>query len=181
MEPFKNFNTFIANFIPGFILFFILVIFSSLIFNTDLLKINYFQNTFFIIIGSAIMGIFVDDIRHFLIEEKLEKRWSKKTGKNIDEDFVVCAPKIGVDIYKLVRDEFYYYYEFDFNMGLVFLFGSIILPFPLLLFYHFGCFLIVLSFIVPVVLGFAFCYFGKEGYYYFLNALVEIKNGSIKK
>jgi hypothetical protein len=179
MDPFKDFGHFIAYFIPGVISFVLLLLALSIISGSDLLSGNIFTTYIFItLICSSILGLFIDEFRHTFLEEHLEKRWADKSENNVDlnklGDPVSHAPKLGVDVYKLIRDEYFYFYEFDINVAIVFLISSLVAPFYLFYFHLIkACFAVLAIGAVLLIISILFCYFGVESYDYYETALLE--------
>ncbi len=83
------------------------------------------------------MGLLLDDFRHIWIDDQFERKWAIKNSVDLEkmEDFVSYVPKIGIDLYKLIRDEFYYFYEFDINISICLLIGAVTFPFYLINFH----------------------------------------------
>jgi hypothetical protein len=174
MNPFADFNHFIAYFVPGIGLLSVVLAFMSLVEGQNFLlgEISFLV----ILVGSTVAGLFLDEARHVWLEPWLEKDWARRREVDLEEldDFLAYAPKIGIDLYKLLRDEFFYYYEFDINMSFVLILASAILPI-----YLDRCHIItnhILSIVAAaVLLGMAVCFwvFGRNAYDYFLDAFVS--------
>ena len=175
MNPFKEFNHFIAYFVPGVVLFVISLSLISIIGGTNILVIFISSSSYIFVtlIVGTILGLLLDEFRHVCLEERFEKWWAKKNDIDTEkmDDFVNCAPKIGLDLYKLIRDEYFYFYEFDINISISLLLGAFALPFYLTHFCVLPQYAICLSCTLLMIMSIAFWYFGKNAYEYFLDVL----------
>lgn len=174
MNPFEDFNHFIAYFVPGIGLFLVALASVSLFEGSNSLLRD--PNFLVILVGSTIAGLFLDEARHVWLEEWLERRWAQKNGIDLTalEDFLAYVPTLGVDLYKLIRDEHYYYYEFDINMSLVLIPGSIVAAMYLSQFQILTNWAPT-TFVGVTLLAMAPCFwkFGIDAYEYFLNTFVD--------
>jgi hypothetical protein len=174
VNPFEDFKHFIAYFVPGVALFFAVLGSVSLIEGNNSLVQG--ANFLVILVGSTIAGLFLDEARHTWLEPWLEGNWAHRRRFDLTklDDFLAYVPKIGTDLYELIRDEHYYYYEFDINMSLVLIPGSAVAVMYLTRFQILknSTLAIVLW---AVLLGLARCFwiFGKNAYDYFLDTFVN--------
>jgi hypothetical protein len=173
MDPIKNFNHFIAYFIPGIILLLVVLMLVSLGAHQDLLAKDFtFKYVFLVAVGSVILGLFVDDARHNTIENWLEKAWASRNGYDLNEiiEYSAYIPILGKDTYNAIMDEVFYFYEFDYNVGVALLCAAVVLPLYLHRFYHVTSHLYVIGLVFGAV---AFFYFGKKSFDYFLDSLIS--------
>lgn len=180
MDPFKNFNHFISFFLPGVILFIMMLMLLSLLIGDNLLNKEYFSGLIAItLIGASILGLGVDEIRHVLLEERFfVTPWHNehKISENLP-DFVCYVPgKISLDLYKTITEEYFYYYEFDANISIVSIIGSIVVPLfanKFFSWYFANITWLLIIFIVLLGLGLMFWSFAKHGFCYFCDTIVE--------
>jgi hypothetical protein len=146
------------------------------------------QNASFlvILIGSTVAGLFLDEARHTWLEPKFEEKWATEKGFDLSklDDFVAYVPKMGIDLYKLIRDEYYYYYEFDINMTMALVPAIFVAPMYLQRFSILTGFAEII--VEAMLLGMALCFFvfGRGGYEYFLDTFastMEKKEPGFKK
>jgi hypothetical protein len=137
VNPFREFTHFIGLFVPGTLLYGVLLSVASLLAHKDL-----FQNAalfggaglFIMAIVGTALGVILDEARHSSIEDWLTDLWTKRGGYDPDklkQDFVGYIPPMTPELYTLIRDEGYYFYEFDVNMGFVLAAAAFALPFYL--------------------------------------------------
>jgi len=177
MNPFKEFNHFIAYFVPGVVLFVVLLMVSSLLLGTNVLISNNLFSTgiFITLICGTILGLFIDDVRHSFIEPKLEKSILKelKYDQNKIEDLISYIPEgLNIEVYKLIRDEYFYFYEFDVNISMALLILSIVIPFYIVYIYFLPCLFGLVLFLILFFVARLFYKMGKEGYSYFWETFI---------
>jgi hypothetical protein len=185
VNPFREFTHFIGLFVPGTLLYGVLLSLASLLVHKDL-----FQNAalfggagLFItaIVGTA-LGVILDEARHSSIEDWLTDLWTKRGGYDPDklkQDFVGYIPPLTTELYVLIRDEGYYFYEFDVNMGFVLAAAAFALPFYLQQFHpgpeQLGAISLRALMTFPLFLVSAICvglWFGSSAYKYSVRSFV---------
>jgi hypothetical protein len=180
MDPFGDFDHFIAYFIPGFVLTILIIFVVSVLGSIDPVALfltgSGIPNELFgAVIVSVILGLLVDGFRHSVEERWFEIPWSRKNPEiqwdEVEEDLPAYIPTISVDHYRLLRDENFYYYEFYINLALVLWLGAILVPVALLhadwVEYAYASIVVVA---VLGILGRVCWNFGKEAYEWFLTS-----------
>ena len=175
MNPFKEFEHFIAYFVPGAILFATVLSCLSLFFQIDLLLLT--KGTISVtIIGSTVMGLFLDDARHEWVDDKIFDAWATKSGydsKKKMKDFECYMPKIGVDVYTTIRNEYWYYYEFDLNVAAALSLATIGIPFYVHRFHPVMVYPLVIVSVLVLPIATLFIKFGKNGAHIFYQNCVD--------
>ncbi len=187
MDPLSKFNHFIAYFVPGAVLLVAVLMFLSSIYGknflSSMLMVDGFVRVSILIIAVTILGVFVDELRHTKIEAYLEQEWAKKKSYDLNkiDDYIAYAPKIGIEVYKTIVDEYYYFYEFDINTAICMIVLACASPIYFSTFQYVG---IDSANSIGILVGVVAClfgYFGVDCYRYFLDTIIstmeKVENG----
>ena len=188
MNPFTNFNHFIAFFVPGIFLTGTVLAFVSMVTGKNALPfvmaLRPEASLTYVIVLAASLGLFLDELRHKWIEIPIEDRWAARKGyegwPDLADDFIVYVSspgsKVSLQAYLTMVDEFYHFYEFDINMGLALIPTALTVSFYLGKFYlPWNPYFPVLLVLPVALLGMAllFWIFGVDAYEYFLATFVD--------
>jgi hypothetical protein len=191
MNPFSNFNHFIAFFLPGVVLVASVLAGASLAIDKDLIALLLGLPTqtllLIIILAGALFGLLLDEVRHVCIEGRIEEAWARnhvpryKLDSMPLTDFICYVStersSVTLNAYLAMVDQFFHFYEFDINMALVLgLFSCWAVPWYLSQFIlswkHHADFIVLVG-LVLLLIGAAFFRFGIHVYEHFLDVFVD--------
>lgn len=188
MNPFSNFNHFIAFFVPGIVLATAVLAAGSLAVGKDLVALVILGPTpggsvVVTIVFGAFFGLLIDEARHAWVEDWFDSNWATERQYDLDqmgEDFICHVsrpdPPVTLNAYLVMIDESFHFYEFDINMGIALVFSAVVIPFYLDRFYlpwgQHTWFFVLLPLAMSLVAT-GFFLFGINAYEYFLDVFVD--------